>query len=208
MDVDRRSRSRHGRDLEVALSMLCLPGPPLAIQPSSLWPLQLLLFHRGFPFRYPRQEGFSLSLFCCRFATRYEPFTHWGDPTFGVLYQLKFYEYYCVPRPRGRAVRTSGTGAGNVYHTLNGKGSCIKTVSSRLFSQPQMEPKSRTPYSREDHRTAKYKPSIATLACHIPNRRVTRSIAGAGNTSTNETGTRTIRDMPSSSVIPGLITRK
>jgi hypothetical protein len=62
--------------------------------------------------------------------------------------------------------------------------------------------------SAPPHGTAKYNPSTATFACHIPNIRTILSIIGAGKTSTYDTGTATTRGIVKNRVMLGLMTKK
>jgi hypothetical protein len=58
------------------------------------------------------------------------------------------------------------------------------------------------------YETAKYNPSIATLACQIPNFLIALKNAGAGKIRQKQTGNRTTREMEKMSVMLGLMTRK
>lgn len=58
------------------------------------------------------------------------------------------------------------------------------------------------------YETARYKPSIAIFACHIPNLRIARKNAGAGRMNMKHMGNSTTSEMDNISVMLGLITRK
>jgi hypothetical protein len=60
----------------------------------------------------------------------------------------------------------------------------------------------------QPYETARYNPSIATFACHIPNFLTARRNAGAGKISTKQTGNKTMSDMENMSVMLGFMTRK